>query len=552
VAAPHAAESTTRTLRAIRVLLTAVAAAGAAWYVMAELRTGPAGFPIDDGWIHAQFARNLAMGHGMAFNPGEPSTGTTSPLWTWLLAIPVALGMGVVPAAKVLGTSLAALAAVLAFELTRTVARSLTAGIVAGLATALSPRLTWGAVSGMEVPLYCALVCATLVVFVRTNGRRGWDWATLAGLATLARPETGVLFPVLLAVALFRRPASMDPTDATVIVEVAGRGMRRRTRPLLLAALCFGGIVGAVMILNVYVSGRPLPATFYAKAEARGLVDAVVTLDSRAVSEALVARPLATLNQVVRYVAEQSLVLFLFALAGVLYLAGVMRRRRDEPAVSPAALAVPALLVAAPLAMGAFAPVSPLLMQEGRYVAHLLIVSFVLSATGAAILARQVRYPTVVWAFALLAVARLASQDIAFAGRYALQVENINRMHVAAGRWVASHTSADAVVATNDIGAIAFFSNRRVLDLEGLTTPAMLPFKAERRQLEYVVGARPDLLIMFDEWYPRIAARTDLFAEIHRITVPRVTAAHDTLKVYRTPWTDALIEDAPVPSSSAP
>ena len=536
----------------MRVLLIATVVGSAAWYVAAELRLGPAGFPIDDGWIHAQFARNLASGHGMAFNAGEASTGTTSPLWTWLLAVPMALGVSAIPAAKILGTSLAAFAAVMAFEVTRTISRSMTAGIVAGLAAALSPRLIWGAVSGMEVPLYSALVCATLLVFVRTQGRRGWDWGMLAGLATLARPETGVLFPILFAASFLRPRALADPTDATVVVEVIGNRARQEGRPLPLAVLVFGGIVGAGIVLNLYISGRPLPATFYAKAEGSGLIDAIATFDGAAIWRTSVARPLDTLNQVVRYAAEQSLVLFLFALPGFLHLAGVMRRLRGEPAVRSAAIVVPAFFLVAPLVMGAFAPVSPLLMQEGRYVAHLLIVFFVVSATGAAVLARHSRYPSVVWAFAFLAIVRLASQDVAFASRYALQVDNINRMHVAVGRWVESHTAPDAIVATNDIGAVAFFSNRRILDLEGLTTPAVLPFKAERRQLDYVMNARPDLLIVFDEWYPQIAARTDLFSEIFRVSVPRVTAAHDTLKVYRTPWTDALTGDDPVPASSVP
>ena len=45
------------------------------------------GFPLDDAYIHLVYARNLAAGHGFAFNVGEPSIGTTSPLWTLLLAL---------------------------------------------------------------------------------------------------------------------------------------------------------------------------------------------------------------------------------------------------------------------------------------------------------------------------------------------------------------------------------------------------------------------------------------------------------------------------------
>jgi hypothetical protein len=112
------------------------------------------------------------------------------------------------------------------------------------------------------------------------------------------------------------------------------------------------------------------------------------------------------------------------------------------------------------------------------------------------------------------------------------------------GRWLAANSERQALVATNDIGAIAFFSGRRILDLEGLTTPAILPFKTGRCHLEFLRQQKPDLVVIFDEWYPHLAGRTDLLIEVHRITVPRVTAAHDTLKVYRPDWTRAVVDPA--------
>ena len=36
------------------------------------------GVPLDDAWIHFQFARNLARGDGLSFNPGQPTSGSTA------------------------------------------------------------------------------------------------------------------------------------------------------------------------------------------------------------------------------------------------------------------------------------------------------------------------------------------------------------------------------------------------------------------------------------------------------------------------------------------
>jgi hypothetical protein len=48
--------------------------------------------------------------------------------------------------------------------------------------------------------------------------------------------------------------------------------------------------------------------------------------------------------------------------------------------------------------------------------------------------------------------------------------------HERAGRWLAEHTSGDAVVATHDVGAIAYYSERRVIDMVGLIHAEVVPY----------------------------------------------------------------------------
>jgi hypothetical protein len=129
------------------------------------------------------------------------------------------------------------------------------------------------------------------------------------------------------------------------------------------------------------------------------------------------------------------------------------------------------------------------------------------------------------------------SQNVVFAPHYAAQVDNINRMHVDMGRWLADQAPPGASIAVSDIGALGYFSGRRIIDLEGLITPSVLPYRTDRRYVEFVERERPQLLVIFPEWYPELVERTDLFREVYRITVPRITAAHDAMVVYTTPWT---------------
>ena len=65
------------------------AAAACLVYLAAELfLVGRLGFPLDDSWIHLQFAKHLAAGNGLSYSAGERVTGSTAPLWTALLTPP--------------------------------------------------------------------------------------------------------------------------------------------------------------------------------------------------------------------------------------------------------------------------------------------------------------------------------------------------------------------------------------------------------------------------------------------------------------------------------
>ncbi len=56
-------------------------------YLLASWSAGFVGFTLDDAWIHQTYARNLGLHGQFAFIPGQPSAGSTSPLWTALLAL---------------------------------------------------------------------------------------------------------------------------------------------------------------------------------------------------------------------------------------------------------------------------------------------------------------------------------------------------------------------------------------------------------------------------------------------------------------------------------
>src|SRR6476620_12695634 len=137
------------------------------WFTRTELNATFWGFPLDDSWIHLQFASNIASGQGFSYNPGIPVAGSTAPLWTLVLAIPARFGLDPVAGAKGLGIALTLAAALVAGRLAEWLTSSRAAGFFTALVLVVSPRLVWGALSGMEVSLYALLGVWAVLSYLR-------------------------------------------------------------------------------------------------------------------------------------------------------------------------------------------------------------------------------------------------------------------------------------------------------------------------------------------------------------------------------------------------
>lgn len=202
-------------------------------------------FPIyDDAFITFRYARNLASGDGMVFNPGapwEPVLGTTTPLYAALLALPAWLGFSIPLASLALNVLFDGLSAYMLARLgaSRPLATSL--GL---LAFAALPALGRISVGGMEAPLFAFLsIAAVHALRIERPVLAG----VCAGLACTTRPEGVLLLAVLAAFEL--------------------RSVARALR--FLAPVALVGLA-AVAILAAYY-GDPIPQSVQAKASNHGL-----------------------------------------------------------------------------------------------------------------------------------------------------------------------------------------------------------------------------------------------------------------------------------------
>ena len=199
----------------------------------------------DDTFIYLRYAENLAAGHGLVFNVGERVYGSTSLLWTLLLASAGAAGLDVLVFAKMAGAIFGAACIVLAQLIGERIGRG--AAVIAPLVAAGFIDLPYWSISGMDTSLFAAL-CG-LGLLLTLSGARGGSVVTPAliwAIAALTRPE-GALFGVLaMGFLLWERHAF---------------GLRRAAA----TAAIFLLPLTAWVIFAWWYYGDPVPTTYWAK-----------------------------------------------------------------------------------------------------------------------------------------------------------------------------------------------------------------------------------------------------------------------------------------------
>jgi hypothetical protein len=151
---------------------------------------------VDDAYITFRYARNLVEGVGFVYNPGERVLGTTTPLYTLLLAgLALATGSRDFSALALAVNALSGAASVgLLYALGRRFAGHRAPAVAAALLWAVAPYSVTFAIGGMETDLTVALLLAASYAHVAGRPRA---MVVLSALALLARPDTAILLGLL-------------------------------------------------------------------------------------------------------------------------------------------------------------------------------------------------------------------------------------------------------------------------------------------------------------------------------------------------------------------
>lgn len=208
------------------------------WYPLISV------YQIDDAYITYCYARNLAGGNGYSFNQGEYVEGSTSPLWTLMLAILSLAGLPLPVYARLLsqicGVVITLLTVRMSAKLNGRHYPCMVDYIPAVLLNVF-PSLPYWTGSGMETSLYAMLLlCA---VWAKIQTKRFLTGVFLASLV-LVRPEAPLI------VAFFALDSLIDTRSAIAAI--------RLIVPAVVIFFC-------QLLFRIWYFGDFMPNTYYAK-----------------------------------------------------------------------------------------------------------------------------------------------------------------------------------------------------------------------------------------------------------------------------------------------
>jgi len=516
----------------------------------------PGVFPIDDAYIHLTYAKNLASTGHWEFNAGEPSLGTSSPLWAFIISIPFVLHLNPYWTIQIFNLFLLGLSCLLAAKLVIEDSKILNikpkyvylASAAAGLTIALNGNIHWLALSGMETLLFITLVLAGILNWTKNefNSLTG----IICGLLILTRLP-GLLLPftlltgslwtgkrihmkgviALCSIALIYAGLSYSTSGRLLPVTAKGKrltyvdgGFKRPSISLHLLSpqSLFKKLLVGQIVKPIQQSDNKKVYKFHRGIYSENILNercikAGITKDIhlKTVHSAwrgqLSSRPLWFLWTMICYQNSipQNFILFTIFTGGLLLLLGKRlifapkkqvnkSEKKDMKLPISDSIKLPpgitSLTIWCLIHTAVYTCFFRTLLHHGRYFANIHIA---ISLTGIfCLLACRSIIKNFLTVLLLLTIGITSIYTLPWwMTVYKNNVAQIENVYFPMAEWIKTHTPANSKVAAFDIGILAYRGKRYVIDIGGLVDPKVHKYLERQNCAPYIEKAKADYML---------------------------------------------------------
>lgn len=442
-----------RTWKVLTFILSLIAFLLPVYYVYYALSTNNfLSFPLDDPWIHLQFAKNIAGYGSFSYFKNEVVTaGSTSPLYTLILAPLMLIIKNEMWLSYIIGSVFFAVGVFYYLRLSSYLfMKENWLAIAATLLFILDRWMNLISVSGMETSLYIFLLIASYYYYLQ---RRAEIFAIMLGLTFWTRPDA-VAFIAAFAV---------DYLIVYYFIKYHPKNNRELKifdrNQILRIIFITCGVIFSYFLMNFIISGSLLPNTYGAKT-------VYYSLKNRGDFLKYEVWGYFTESVYIFFVAG-----FMFAVVKILY---DLYKKKYNPYL-PALIFIIALIFIYWYKL-------PYAHRFGRYLMPLIPFYIFLFVYGSReffmLISEYIRDRKLLnfLNFLLLFSTIIYSGYVYYDYRklYAEQCKHIYERQVVTAKWIKENTPENAVIATHDVGAIAFYSERKIIDVVGLINPEFI------------------------------------------------------------------------------
>lgn len=446
-------------------------------------------FPLDDTYIHLVYARHLAQGLGFSFNPGEPSMGTTSPLWVMILSLFFRLGLDIYYAIIVFSLILFLSCGLLVALITKDLLSDIPCErkevlyplvLYSASLYLLNGNIHWYLFSGMETPLVHLFSLLSIYLYRRH------------GLTV----KTGLVLGLL----LLTRITEVTLIGAIVLIDLC----RKRKGYTGYLAILF--VYVPYLIFTYFITGSIVPTTAQGKN--------ITWVDG----EFHVLRIASFLIACLKYLFLYNPQIFLLLMLSLIVFGAriwPVSKERDTFSVRgriEKRYLLWLIILWGIFHVGIYAVTFRAMAHHLRYISGIFPVAIFLSAYALAELDKRWR-SSGRWFLPLFMAAMLAITVINlqfWKEVYKGNIEQIEKVYMKAAAWFKENTSPADRIACFDIGIMKYISNREIIDLGGLVNSEVYPYLIIHNCGEYIRHRKANYIL-----YSRFPD-CDLFTGIYR------------------------------------